>query len=192
MNKLVFATHSEHKLDELKAMLPEFSVYGLKDIDIHDDIEENGQTLTENACIKASYLYAKSGMTALAEDTGLEVFALDGQPGVHTARYAGDQRDPIDNMNKLLNALEGQHDRSAQFRTVITLVNGEETLYFEGIVTGRIGETMSGTAGFGYDPVFIPDGYDRSFAELDVEIKNQISHRAKAVEKLKTYLNEWK
>ena len=192
MNKLVFATHSEHKLDELKAMLPEFSVYGLKDIDIHDDIEENGQTLTENACIKASFLYAKSGMTALAEDTGLEVFALNGQPGVHTARYAGDQRDPIDNMNKLLNALEGQHDRSAQFRTVITLVSDEETLYFEGIVTGRIGETMSGTAGFGYDPVFIPDGYDKSFAELDGDIKNQISHRAKAVEKLKTYLNEWK
>jgi len=192
MNKLVFATNNEHKLDELRAMLPEFSVFGLKDININEDIEENGLTLTENACIKASFLFEKSGMPALAEDTGLEVFALNGQPGVHTARYAGEQRDPKDNMNKLLKALEGQQDRSAQFRTVITLVNGEETLYFEGIVMGKIGESMAGNAGFGYDPVFIPDGYDKSFAELDLSIKNQISHRARAVEKLKAYLNEWK
>lgn len=189
MKTLIFATANGHKLTELRAILPHLEVLGLPDIGIDYDIPETGLTLEENAYIKAKYLYDQTGKVALSEDTGLEVFALAGQLGVHTARYAGDQKNPQDNMNKLLDALRHLSDRSAQFRTVIALVNDDETLYFEGIVKGRISTFISDKEGFGYDPVFIPDGYNEPFSELNSEIKNQISHRARAVSRLMTYLN---
>ncbi len=185
---LVFATANEHKLKEIKSILPDFKIMGLKDIGVYEDIVEDGATLEENAFIKAKYLFGITHQPSLSEDTGLEVDALDGQPGVHTARFAGDERDPIQNMEKLLQLLEGKTDRSAQFRTIITLVNDLDVIYFEGIVRGRIALEMSGKEGFGYDPIFIPDGYDATFADLDNSIKNNISHRARAVAKLIAYL----
>ncbi|HMR86673.1 MAG TPA: RdgB/HAM1 family non-canonical purine NTP pyrophosphatase [Saprospiraceae bacterium] len=187
---LVFATANEHKLSEIKNILPEFKILGLKDIGVYDDIVEDGITLEENALIKAKFLFEKTNSPSLSEDTGLEVDALDGQPGVHTARFAGEERDPIQNMQKLLQMLDEKTDRSAQFRTVISLVDGSEVLYFEGIVRGKIAETMSGNEGFGYDPIFIPDGYEDTFSDLDSSIKNTISHRARAVTKLIEYLNK--
>ncbi|HLO54674.1 MAG TPA: RdgB/HAM1 family non-canonical purine NTP pyrophosphatase [Saprospiraceae bacterium] len=187
---LVFATANEHKLSEIKNILPSYTILGLKDIGVYEDIVEDGATLEENALIKAKYLFEKTNSPSLSEDTGLEVDALDGQPGVHTARFAGEERDPVQNMQKLLQMLDGKKDRSAQFRTVISLVNGSEVLYFEGIVRGKIAEKMSGNEGFGYDPIFIPDGYEDTFADLDSSIKNTISHRARAVKKLVDYLNK--
>jgi len=187
---LVFATANEHKLSEIKNILPEFKILGLKDIGVYDDIVEDGNTLEENALIKAKFLFEKTNSPSLSEDTGLEVDVLDGQPGVHTARFAGEERNPIQNMQKLLQMLDEKTDRSAQFRTVISLVDGSEVLYFEGIVRGKIAETMSGNEGFGYDPIFIPDGYEDTFADLDSSIKNTISHRARAVTKLIEYLNK--
>ena len=187
---LVFATANEHKLSEIKNILPEFKILGLKDIGVYEDIVEDGTTLEENALIKAKFLFEKTNSPSLSEDTGLEVDVLDGQPGVHTARFAGEERDPVQNMQKLLQMLDGKKDRSAQFRTVISLVNGSEVLYFEGIVRGKIAEKMSGNEGFGYDPIFIPDGYEDTFADLDSSIKNTISHRARAVTKLIDYLNK--
>ena len=187
---LIFATANEHKLSEIKNILPSYTILGLKDIGVYEDIVEDGATLEENALIKAKYLFEKTNSPSLSEDTGLEVDALDGQPGVHTARFAGEERDPVQNMQKLLQMLDGKKDRSAQFRTVISLVNGSEVLYFEGIVRGKIAEKMSGNEGFGYDPIFIPDGHDDTFADLDSSIKNTISHRARAVTKLIDYLNK--
>lgn len=187
---LVFATANAHKLSEIKNILPEFKILGLKDIGVYEDIVEDGTTLEENALIKAKFLFEKTNSPSLSEDTGLEVDVLDGQPGVHTARFAGEERDPVQNMQKLLHMLDGKKDRSAQFRTVISLVNGSEVLYFEGIVRGKIAEKMSGNEGFGYDPIFIPDGYEDTFADLDSSIKNTISHRARAVTKLIDYLNK--
>jgi XTP/dITP diphosphohydrolase len=187
---LVFATANEHKLSEIKSILPEFKILGLKDVGVYEDIVEDGATLEENALIKAKFLFEQTNSPSLSEDTGLEVDVLDGQPGVHTARFAGEERDPVQNMQKLLHMLDGKKDRSAQFRTVISLVNGSEVLYFEGIVRGKIAEKMSGNEGFGYDPIFIPDGYDDTFADLDSSIKNTISHRARAVTKLIDYLNK--
>jgi XTP/dITP diphosphohydrolase len=187
---LLFATANAHKLDELRAILPQYEVLGLHDVELYEDIPETGDTLNENAYLKVKYLYDILGGVVMSEDTGLEVAALDGAPGVHTARYAGDQRDPIDNMNKLLGALSDQGDRSARFRTVIALMNENEVLYFEGIVNGKIAMNISGDEGFGYDPVFIPDGYEQTFAELPSSIKNNISHRARAVQKLIAFLGD--
>jgi XTP/dITP diphosphohydrolase len=187
---LVFATANEHKLSEIKNILPGFTILGLKDIGVFEDIVEDGITLEENAYIKATYLYEKTNRPSLSEDTGLEVDVLDGLPGVHTARFAGEDRDPIQNMHKLLDMLNGKSDRSAQFRTVISFVHGGKVLYFEGIVRGKIAEKMFGNEGFGYDPIFIPDGYEATFAELDSSIKNTISHRARSVAKLIEYLNK--
>jgi XTP/dITP diphosphohydrolase len=187
--KLIFATANNHKLEEIRRILPTFEVLGLKDIGIDIDIEETGETLEENALIKAQYLYDQVGAIALSEDTGLEVSTLNGLPGVHTARYAGDSRDPIKNMERLLNELSKKADRSAQFRTVIAYIDDLGIQYFEGIVKGRIAEKISGDGGFGYDPVFIPDGYELTFAELSKEVKSTISHRARAVNKLVEYLS---
>lgn len=188
MKSLIFATANAHKLAELRAILPQFTIKSLTDIGIHEDIPETGLTLEENAYIKAKYLYDRTGAPSFSEDTGLEVMALDGQPGVHTARYAGDQRNPNDNMAKLLQALSNKADRTAQFRTVIAMVEDGNVKYFEGIVKGRIALEKSGNEGFGYDPIFIPDGYDHTFADLSSDIKNQISHRARAVQKLVEFL----
>lgn len=188
MQTLIFATANEHKLTEIRAILPDYEIKGLKDIGVTEDIEETGSTLEENAYIKAKYLFDKTKCISLSEDTGLEVAALNGAPGVHTARFAGDQKNPDDNMAKLLELLQHQDDRSAQFRTVIALIDQDKTLYFEGIVKGKIATVKSGNKGFGYDPIFIPEGYEETFADLDNSIKNNISHRARAVKNLIAYL----
>ena len=188
MKKLIFATTSKHKLTEIRAMLPGYDVLGLEDIGYHTEIEETGLTLEENATIKALQLYSHIHEASLGEDTGLEVFALDMAPGVHTARYAGNDRDPAKNMDKLLEQLTSKSDRRARFRTVIALADKEGIRLFEGIVNGTISEARSGAGGFGYDPVFIPEGYDKTFAELPSDIKNNISHRAMAVQKLVSFL----
>ena len=190
--KLVFATNNAHKLDEIRAILGnKIEILSLNDIDCHDEIPETADTLEGNALQKAMYIKEHYGYDCFADDTGLEVSALGGAPGVHTARYAENtDHDSEANMNKLLKELEGKNDRSAQFRTVITLLlNGEQHL-FEGIVKGDILTEKRGSEGFGYDPVFSPEQYSESFAELGAEVKNKISHRARAVAKLVEYLNK--
>jgi XTP/dITP diphosphohydrolase len=187
--KLVFATNNKHKLDEIRAILGDkIEVLSLNDINCHDDIPETADTLQGNALIKARYIYEKFGMNCFADDTGLEVDALSGEPGVYSARYAGEECDPKANMNKLLDNLTGISDRKAQFRTVIALIkDGEENL-FEGCVKGVISDVKMGEAGFGYDPIFIPEGFSESFAQMSSEMKNSISHRYRATEKLCKYL----
>ncbi|MBP3243527.1 MAG: non-canonical purine NTP diphosphatase [Bacteroidaceae bacterium] len=190
--KLVFATNNAHKLDEIRAILGnKIEILSLNDIDCHDEIPETADTLEGNALQKAMYIKEHYGYDCFADDTGLEVSALGGAPGVHTARYAENtDHDSEANMNKLLKELEGKNDRSAQFRTVIALLlNGEQHL-FEGIVKGDILTEKRGSEGFGYDPVFSPEQYSESFAELGAEVKNKISHRARAVAKLVEYLNK--
>ena len=187
--KLVFATNNSHKLEEVRQILGDrFEVLSLNDIRCHDDIPETGDTFQDNALQKARYVKEHYGYDCFADDTGLEVKALNGAPGVHSARYAGDH-DSEANMTKLLQELEKKPDRSAQFRTVIALLlNGQEVL-FEGIVTGRIAtERHYGESGFGYDPLFIPDGFTETFSQMSPENKNQVSHRGRAVRKLADYL----
>ena len=189
--KLVFATNNRHKLDEIRAILGDkIELLSLNDINCHDDIPETADTLQGNALIKAKYIYDKFGMNCFADDTGLEVDSLNGEPGVYSARYAGEDCNPESNMKKLLNNLAGKNDRSAQFRTVIALIiEGEEKL-FEGCVKGCISCEKMGDAGFGYDPIFIPEGYSESFAQMSSDMKNSISHRYRATEKLCKYLKE--
>lgn len=190
--KLVFATNNAHKLSEIRAMLgDDIEVLSLADINCHDDIPETADTLQGNALIKARWVRERYGLDCFADDTGLEVDALGGGPGVHTARYAyPDRHDPEANTRKLLAELQNKNDRSAQFRTVIALIlNGEEHL-FEGIVRGAIAPEERGTEGFGYDPVFIPEETGKTFAELGVDVKNRISHRARAVRKLVAFLTQ--
>jgi len=169
-------------------MLPQRQVVGLRDIGFTEDIPEEGDTLEENAIAKAMYLFQKTGKPSLAEDTGLEVDALNGKPGVKTARYAGEERDMEKNIAKILLELEDKPDRSAQFRTIIALVTEDGTWTFEGLVRGTIAKLPEGSGGFGYDPVFIPDTYDQSFAMLPAETKNAISHRGRAVAQLLNFL----
>lgn len=187
--KLVFATNNAHKLEEIRAIMGDnIEILSLNDIDCHDDIPETAATLEGNASIKAHYIYDHYGMDCFADDTGLEVDCLNGAPGVFSARYAGDGHDSEANMNKLLHEMQGKTDRKARFRTVISLIqHGEENL-FEGIVEGAITTDRQGTSGFGYDPIFRPDGYDLTFAQLGNEVKNRISHRAKAVDSLCHFL----
>lgn len=190
MKKLVFATHNAHKLSEIRAMLGrETEVLGLADIGCRDDIPETADTLQGNALQKARHVYERFGLDCFADDTGLEVAALGGRPGVHTARYAyPDRHDPAANTRRLLAELAGKDDRSARFRTVIALIeNGEEHL-FEGIVNGSIATEERGAEGFGYDPVFIPEGTGLTFAQLGIDVKNKISHRARAVQALCRHL----
>lgn len=187
-NTLIFATNNLHKLEEIRLILPDFRILGLKDIGLYQEIAETGATLEENALIKASYLYDKTGLPSLSEDTGLEVFCLNLAPGVHTARYAGDSKNPALNMDKLLGEMLGKEDRKARFRTVIAYVTNDGVQYFEGLVNGEIATLKSGNKGFGYDPIFIPDGHEKTFADLDANIKNKISHRANAVNKLIDFL----
>ncbi len=188
--KLVFATNNAHKLSEIKAILGDtLELLSLADIDCHDDIPETADTLEGNALIKARWVYERYGLDCFADDTGLEVAALDGGPGVHTARYAfPDRHDPEANTRKLLSELENKTDRSAQFRTAIALIEKGEEHLFEGIVRGEIATEERGTEGFGYDPVFIPEATGKTFAELGVDVKNDISHRARAVKKLCAFL----
>ena len=194
--KIVFATNNQHKLEEIRQILGEkHEVLSLSDIGCHEDIPEDHDTLQENALQKAQYIVDHYHVSCFADDTGLEVDALGGEPGVHSARYAeGTDHDSEANMQKLLRKLGNNDNRQARFRTVIALIikNGDaaETHLFEGIVEGRIAREKQGTEGFGYDPIFVPDGYDQSFAQLGMDIKNHISHRARAVKKLADYLTK--
>ena len=189
--KLVFATNNTHKLDEVRAIVGDrVEVLSLNDIECHDEIPETADTLQGNALIKARYIYDKYGLNCFADDTGLEVEALGGEPGVYSARYAGEECSSEANMQKLLHNLTGKSNRNAQFRTVIALIiNGEEKL-FNGIVKGSITEEKRGDSGFGYDPIFIPEGFSESFAQMSSEQKNSISHRYRATEQLSNYLKE--
>ena len=196
--KIVFATNNAHKLSEIRGILGNrFEVLSLNDIGCHEDIPETGSTLEENALQKARYIFEKYGYDCFADDTGLEVEVLNGEPGVFSARYAGGEgHDSEANMQKLLRNLKNQTNRKARFRTIIALVRTEEgkekgcVYEFEGIVDGSITSEKSGVEGFGYDPIFQPDGYDKTFAELVMEVKNAISHRARAVSKLAAFLQE--
>ena len=191
--KLVFATNNAGKLAEVQKMLPSFiELLSLKDINCFDDIEETATTLEGNAKIKANYITEKFGYNCFADDTGLEVDALKGAPGVYSARYAGEPANPENNMSKLLNALVTETDKNAQFRTSICLnLNGEQFL-FDGICKGNILTEKHGETGFGYDPIFQPKGHQESFAEMSSEAKNKISHRGLAVQKLITFLTNHK
>lgn len=188
--KLVFATNNAHKLQEVSAMLPaDYELLSLNDIGCDVDIPETANSLQGNALQKAQYVKEHFGLDCFADDTGLEVAALGGEPGIYSARYAGPGHDSKANMAKLLLKMQGKTDRRAQFRTVIALLLGGDTLFFEGIVKGTLLEEPRGTAGFGYDPIFVPEGYNETFAEMGDE-KNEISHRARAVEKLVEFLNK--
>lgn len=189
MIKLVFATNNQHKINEIRNMLGEnFELVSLEDIGCTEEIAETSKTLEGNASQKANYVYDKYGLNCFADDTGLEVEALGMAPGVYSARYAGPQRNSIDNMNRLLAELDKIKNRKARFRTVISLIiNGNEML-FEGIVDGEILHQPIGQLGFGYDPIFRPEGFSTSFAEMDLVLKNSISHRGRAFEKLIHYL----
>ena len=190
MKKYVFATNNAHKLEEVKDILGDkIELLSMKDINCQADIPETADTLAGNALIKARYIYENYHMDCFADDTGLEVEALNGAPGVYSARYAGDAHNSEANMKKLLAELEGKENRKAQFRTAICLIEGGEKHLFEGIVKGEIIREKKGSSGFGYDPVFVPEGYSGTFAEMGAEEKNRISHRARAVQRLCDYLN---
>ena len=183
--KIVFATNNAHKLAEVKAVLGEgFELVTLKEVGITEDIPETGETLDENASIKARYVYERTALDCFADDTGLEVEALNGAPGVRSARYATEGHDFAANNRKLLRELEGKDNRKARFRTVISLIRGGVEQQVVGIVNGRIATEESGCEGFGYDPLFIPDGESVTFAEMTADKKNSISHRGRAVAEL--------
>lgn len=187
---ILFATHNQHKADEIRAVLdPSIRIITLEEAGISKEIPEPFETLEENASVKSRTIYEWTGQDCFSEDTGLETEALGGEPGVKSARYAGENRSFDANIDKLLSALRGQENRNARFRTVISLlIGGKETL-FEGLCAGRILEEKRGNQGFGYDPVFVPDGETRSFGEMSLEEKNRYSHRKKATEKLVAFLN---
>lgn len=188
--KIIFATSNKNKAAEIAKLLPEhFEVLTLADLNQIEEIPETADTLEGNAHLKASYVFEKYGLPCFADDTGLEISALDGRPGVYSARYAGEQRDDSENMNRVLNELEGKTNRQARFRTVIALHTETERLEFEGIVDGSILTSKQGTQGFGYDPIFKPNESSRSFAEMNLDEKNQISHRARAFAKMVAYLH---
>ena len=189
MKKLIFATNNPNKLAEIKSAVKSFEVVGLNDIDIHENIAETGTTLEENALIKSQYIYQKTGLSCFADDTGLEVDVLGGRPGVYSARYGGEHATAEDNMQKLLSEMEGQKNRNARFRTVISLILDGEEYSFEGKVVGEILYQKTGNGGFGYDPIFKPNGYDQSFAQMTMALKNEISHRGMAVKKLLHFLS---
>ena len=188
--KLDFATNNKHKLDEVRKITAQHNieVVSLADIHCHDEIPETADTLEGNALQKAQYIQDKFGLDCFADDTGLEVEALDNAPGVYSARYAGPGHDSEANMQKLLQEMEGKTNRKARFRTVIALIIGDKQYCFSGIVNGTITREKKGENGFGYDPIFIPEGYEQTFAELGDSVKNKISHRAKAVEQLDHFL----
>ena len=189
-HKFVFATNNAHNLEEVTAILGNrIELLSLKDIHCHTDIPETADTLEGNALLKAQYIYENYQMDCFADDTGLEVEALNGEPGVYSARYAGDGHNAEANMLKLLHAMEGIENRKAQFRTAFALIiDGKEHL-FEGVIKGEIIKTRRGNSGFGYDPIFVPEGYTQTFAEMGNELKNKISHRAIATNKLCKFLN---
>lgn len=191
--QLVFASNNKNKIKEIQQLLPDsIEILSLESIGCHEEIPETAETIEGNAIIKANYVTEKYGYNCFADDTGLEIEALNGEPGVYSARYAGEQKDANDNMDKVLNALGDSNNRTAQFKTVIALnINGEQQL-FTGIAKGEITIEKSGNQGFGYDPIFRPQGYQETFADLELAIKNKISHRGKATQMLISYLSEVK
>ena len=191
--KLVFATQNENKAQEIQSLLPEyFKIITLKDIRCFDEIPETSETLEGNSLLKASFISETYNLNCFADDTGLEIEALDNRPGVYSARYAGPEISAAANINKVLLELEGKVERNAQFRTLITLILNKSTFSFEGIVRGEIISEKRGENGFGYDPIFVPEGEIRTFAEMSLEEKNKHSHRARAFQKMIEFLNELK
>jgi XTP/dITP diphosphohydrolase len=190
--KIVFATNNPNKLKEVKALLPSLKILSLQDIGCYDDIPETSETLEGNAKIKADYVTNRFGYNCFADDTGLEVKALHGAPGVYSARYAGEDADSEKNMHKLLTELKLKVSRSAQFRTVVALNLDKRQFQFEGICIGKILTEKHGQQGFGYDPIFKPSGFETSFAEMTMAEKGTISHRGKAIQQLITFLKEYK
>lgn len=189
MKQIVFATNNKHKLEEIRNILDNaLNILSLDDINCHEDIPETGSTIEENALIKARYIKEKYGYDCFADDTGLEIKSLNNEPGVYSARYAGNDHNSEKNMQKVLENLKGKNDRSAYFRTCIALITGNNEYLFEGKIEGEIITEKKGESGFGYDPIFVPDGYTQTFAELGNDIKNKISHRALAVKKLINFL----
>ena len=189
MKQIVFATNNKHKLEEIRNILDNaLNILSLDDINCHEDIPETGSTIEENALIKARYIKEKYGYDCFADDTGLEIKSLNNEPGVYSARYAGNDHNSEKNMQKVLENLKGKNDRSACFRTCIALITGNNEYLFEGKIEREIITEKKGESGFGYDPIFVPDGYTQTFAELGNDIKNKISHRALAVKKLINFL----
>jgi XTP/dITP diphosphohydrolase len=191
MIEIVFASNNKNKIAEIQQLLPStISILSLEDIGCFEDIPETSNTIEGNAILKANYVTEKFGLDCFADDTGLEIEALNGEPGVYSARYAGEQKDANDNMNKVLRNLQSQKNRNAQFKTVITLNYKGQQKLFTGIVKGVITEEKSGDKGFGYDPIFKPTGYEETFAELSAATKNKISHRGLATQQLISFLSE--
>jgi XTP/dITP diphosphohydrolase len=189
--KLVFASHNVNKVKEIASLMPEgIELLSLSDIGLHQDIEETADTLEGNSQLKAQTIFKNTGIACFADDTGLEVESLNNQPGVYSARYAGEHKSDIDNIQKLLIELESKENRKAQFRTVITLILEGIEYQFEGIVHGKIMSDKRGSSGFGYDPVFVPEGESRTFAEMSLSEKNLFSHRARALSKMIDFLVE--
>jgi XTP/dITP diphosphohydrolase len=191
MKQIVFATNNQHKLSEISSILKgKYEVKGLKDIGFRGEIPETGTTLKENASIKSKFVSENFNMNCFSDDTGLEIDALGGKPGVYSSRYAGEEANAEKNIEKVLNEMKNAANRTACFRTVISLKMNDEEYYFEGKVVGQIISEKRGNTGFGYDPIFIPDGYNKTFAEMDLVQKNQISHRAAAMAKLIDFLEK--
>ena len=189
MKKLIFATHNQNKVQEVKAVFDGFSIASLADLEYHQEIAETENTFVGNALLKARHVFEVFKTPVFADDSGLEVVALNGAPGIYSARYAGEEKNHAKNNAKLLDALANETNRVAQFITVITYKDAKTELTFEGIVKGVIAKQTSGSGGFGYDPLFIPEGYNNTFGELPKEIKLRLSHRSRAIAKLHQYLN---
>ena len=189
MKKLIFATHNQNKVQEVKAVFDGFSIASLADLEYHQEIAETENTFVGNALLKARHVFEVFKTPVFADDSGLEVVALNGAPGIYSARYAGEEKNHTKNNAKLLDALANETNRVAQFITVITYKDAKTELTFEGIVKGVIAKQTSGSGGFGYDPLFIPEGYNITFGELPKEIKLRLSHRSRAIAKLHAYLN---
>lgn len=189
--KIIFATNNKHKLEEVRHLFSDsknIEIISLADAGIECEIPETHETLEENALEKAQFIYQKTGMNCFADDTGLEIEALDGRPGVYSARYAGENCSFEDNVNKVVTEMQGLSNRKAAFRTIAALIIDGKEYLFEGKVSGKIIEEGAGTKGFGYDPIFLPDGYSDTFAQMDLTIKNKISHRANAFNKLHDFM----
>lgn len=191
MMKLVFATNNKNKIKEIKHLLNNsLEILSLEDIQCFEDIPETYDTIEGNAIQKAQYVYENYGYNCFADDTGLEIEALNGEPGIYSARYAGEEKNPEMNMNKVLDKLKNVSNRNARFKTVIALIIDGKTTCFEGIVEGEIAHTKSGSEGFGYDPIFMPKGYNKTYSEMSLDIKNTMSHRAIATKKLIAFLKK--
>ncbi|MBK6545963.1 MAG: RdgB/HAM1 family non-canonical purine NTP pyrophosphatase [Saprospiraceae bacterium] len=189
---LLLASKNKNKKKEMQLILPpSIEIMDLNDLEFEEDIEETGKTLKENAILKAQFLYQKLKVNCIAEDSGLEVEFLEGNPGVYSARYAGPQKNDLENIKLLLDHMKTANNRNAQFRTVIAGIINNQEFTFEGIIKGKIANISAGNSGFGYDPIFIPEFFDQTFAELGEEIKSKISHRSRAVQKLLHFLQSY-